>query len=788
MKTDRSRVFGRSRHVDRDCVAAREVRRRGDRRHARPRAGPRADRRPRARARRRRRARARARRARRVRALTTSCRRCRPARSTRIAIRSPPRSARPLIARGSSTWRGWKGRQSIAHGCNGKANDELRLELGVARARSVDARSSRRRAAGACRGEQEIDYAQARKIPIPVDDRQAPSTRRHQPVGPLDRRAACSRTPWQESPEDIYALTRSPHDVSRRAGLRRGRVRGGVPGAGQRRRDAAHRADRERRDDRRRPRRRPHRHGRERHAGVKSREIYEAPAAVVLHTAHSELEKLVIPRDLERLAHDLGRAYADLVYNGRWFSPTREAIDAFMADDSAARHRRGPSETVQGRLPRRRPALADGARCRRRGASAAADPTGRLMAHLWSGRFAGDPDAELFAFGSSFRFDRRLFEDDVRAAWPGRQALARAGVLSRGGRRRDRRNGARADPRAGPAIRRSSTRRRTATRTSTRSSSASSSRAIGDAGRRLHTGRSRNEQVAVDLRLYLKRRVPAIQREIAALIDVLVAQADRAGDALMPSYTHLRRAQPVLVAHFLLSHAAGAPPRRRIGFARPARRGRRAAARVRRDRRHQLRDRRAGARGRARLRAAIARNSIDVERRSRLRRVVPARRRRSAMVHLSRIAEDFILFTSEEFGFFELADTAATGSSLMPQKKNPDPLELVRGKSGRVIGHLAGWLTTMKGLPSGTTRICRRTRKRCSTPRTRWMGCLRAAVDGHRRPAAQPGRHDARGVGPAARDRRRRLSGREGLPFRDAHEVVGALVRRLLDEGRSFDD
>ena len=102
-------------------------------------------------------------------------------------------------------------------------------------------------------------------------------------------------------------------------------------------------------------------------SGVKSREIYEAPAAVVLHTAHSELEKLVIPRDLERLAHDLGRAYADLAYNGRWFSPTREAIDAFMRDDPAARHRRGAAETVQGRLPRRRPALADGAgspRCR----------------------------------------------------------------------------------------------------------------------------------------------------------------------------------------------------------------------------------------------------------------------------------------------------------------------------------------------------------------------------------------------------------------------------------------
>src|SRR6186997_152385 len=176
------------------------------------------------------------------------------------------------------------------------------------------------------------------------------------------------------------------------------------------------------------------------------------------------------------------------------------------------------------------------------------------MAHLWSGRFAGDPDAHLFAFGSSFRFDRRLFEDDVRGSRAWAAALARAGVLSPADAAAIDRglseileigtvdpsfvSDAHGDEDVHAFVERELVAR------------------IGDAGRRLHTGRSRNEQVAVDLRLYLKRRVPDIQRAIADTIARFVELADRAGDALMPSYTHLRRAQPVLVSHFLLSHCA----------------------------------------------------------------------------------------------------------------------------------------------------------------------------------------------------------------------------------------
>jgi argininosuccinate lyase len=404
------------------------------------------------------------------------------------------------------------------------------------------------------------------------------------------------------------------------------------------------------------------------------------------------------------------------------------------------------------------------------------------MAHLWSGRFAGDPDADLFAFGSSFRFDRRLFEDDVRGSLAWAAGLARAGVLSAAdaaaierGLQEILEQGARdaaylIDAQGDEDIHAFVERELVAR--------------VGEAGRRLHTGRSRNEQVAVDLRLYLKRCVPAIQRAVADSIRSLVDLADRAGGALMPSYTHLRRAQPVLVAHFLLSHCAAL----RRDFDRltlvldeadelPLGSGAIAGTSYAIDV-HGL----AAALGFSR----IARNSIDV---SGDRDFVASFLHAASlgMIHLSRIAEDFILFTSEEFGFFELSDAAATGSSLMPQKKNPDPLELVRGKSGRVIGRLTGWLVTMKGLPAGYNKDLQEDKEALFDAEDTWLGCLRAvtSVLGGMRPNAAVTTRAASGL-LLATDVADYLVAK-GLPFRDAHEVVGALVRRLLEEGRTFD-
>ena len=221
---------------------------------------------------------------------------------------------------------------------------------------------------------------------------------------------------------------------------------------------------------------------------------------------------------------------------------------------------------------------------------------------------------------------------------------------------------------------------------------------IGDAGRRLHTGRSRNEQVSVDLRLYLRRRIPRLQEALCAVVAALADQAEHAGAALMPSYTHLRRAMPVLVSHYLLSHAAALQrDHARLGQARdeadalPLGSGAIAGTGYPVDT--------AALAARLGFSRVVA-NSMDASS-DRDFAATFLYATTLAMVHLSRIAEDMILFTSEEFGYFELADASATGSSMMPQKKNPDPLELVRGKAGRSIGHLTGLLVTMKGLPTG---------------------------------------------------------------------------------------
>src|SRR6476660_5716963 len=174
------------------------------------------------------------------------------------------------------------------------------------------------------------------------------------------------------------------------------------------------------------------------------------------------------------------------------------------------------------------------------------------MTTLWSGRFDTAPDAAAFEFGASFRFDRRLFEDDVTGSIAWARAIAKAGVLADAEARqiesaltamRDR---ARADRSFvdGPDEDVHSFVERLLVEQ------------LGDAGRRLHTGRSRNEQVSLDLRLYLRRRIPLLQRAVAAVVEALAAQAASAGEALMPSFTHFRPAQPVLIAHFFLSHVA----------------------------------------------------------------------------------------------------------------------------------------------------------------------------------------------------------------------------------------
>jgi argininosuccinate lyase len=398
---------------------------------------------------------------------------------------------------------------------------------------------------------------------------------------------------------------------------------------------------------------------------------------------------------------------------------------------------------------------------------------------LWSGRFDTAPDPAAFDFGVSFGFDRVLFEDDVTGSIAWAEALGAAGVLSS------------ADTRAAidglQAILEEGTRNPAYVSGPDEDVHSFIERKlverIGDAGRRLHTGRSRNEQVSLDLRLYLRRRIPSLQAAAAALVAACADQAERAGAALMPSYTHLRRAQPVLVAHYYLAHAAAL----RRDHARLA------AAADEADALTLGSGAIAGtsyaidtARLAARLGfSRIVANSVDA---SSDRDFVAAFLYACsvAMVHLSRLAEDLIIFTGEEHGFFELADASATGSSMMPQKKNPDPLELVRGKAGRAIGRLTGWLATMKGLPGGYNKDLQEDKEAVFDAETTLQASLRAAQAVVSRLSLNAERSGRAASGLLlATDVADYLVAR-GMPFRRAHEVVAALVRRLLAEGRDF--
>jgi argininosuccinate lyase len=306
---------------------------------------------------------------------------------------------------------------------------------------------------------------------------------------------------------------------------------------------------------------------------------------------------------------------------------------------------------------------------------------------------------------------------------------------------------------------------------------------VGDLGKRLHTGRSRNEQVSLDLRLYLRRRVPDLQHALAAVIAALADKARSSGTTVMPSYTHLRRAMPVLVAHFFLAHVAAL--RRdydRLSWAAsqadamPLGSGAVAGTNYSVD----------TAALAARLGfSRVVSNSIDA---SSDRDFVAAFLHACAvtMVHLSRLSEDLIIFCGEEYGFFQLSDASSTGSSMMPQKKNPDPLELIRGKAGRTIGDLTGWFITMKGLPSGYNKDLQEDKEAVFDAEDTLAGALGALVGVIEGLEIFPERTAPAASGfLLATDVADYLVGK-GMPFRQAHEVVGGMVRQLLDEGRDF--
>lgn len=307
---------------------------------------------------------------------------------------------------------------------------------------------------------------------------------------------------------------------------------------------------------------------------------------------------------------------------------------------------------------------------------------------------------------------------------------------------------------------------------------------VGPAARKVHTGRSRNDQVALDLRLYLRDALEETRRQLTALEWVLIALARAHIDVILPGYTHLQRAQPVLLAHHLMAYVEMfdrdrerfADCRRRTEVM-PLGSAALAGTTFPIDRAYT-----AGLLGFP----AISANSLDaVSDRDFVIEFLAAAG--LCMMHLSRLSEELVLWSSSEFGFIELPDSFATGSSIMPQKKNPDVAELVRGKTGRVYGHLMGQLTLMKGLPLSYNRDLQEDKAALFDAVDTLLSCLE--VTAHMLPGIEVRRERM-----AAAAERGYLNAtdladylvRQGMAFREAHHVVGRAVRRAAEAGREL--
>jgi len=404
------------------------------------------------------------------------------------------------------------------------------------------------------------------------------------------------------------------------------------------------------------------------------------------------------------------------------------------------------------------------------------------MGTLWHGRFEGDPAQELLAFTVSLGFDQRLAVDDLHGSRAHVRGLVRAGVLSIAEADTvlaalDQVEAELADEvfvfvASDEDIHTAVERRVT--------------EIAGPAGAKLHTGRSRNDQVACDLRLFTKRQTLAIAGRVLLLQEVLLERAELAGDAYLPGYTHLQRAQPVLLAHHLLAHGWALArdvdrlldARRRMDVS-PLGAGALAGSSLALDPEGVAAD------------LGFARtfdNSLDaVSDRDFVAETLFALTLLG--VHLSRLGEEIVLWSTEEFGFLKLDDGYSTGSSMLPQKKNPDIAELARGKAGRLIGHLTGLLATLKALPLAYNRDLQEDKEplfdaldQLSLGLAAMSGLLASSTfltDAMAAAADSPAA--------SATDLAEFLV-TAGMPFRDAHAVVGALVRTSLDDGVALVD
>ena len=394
---------------------------------------------------------------------------------------------------------------------------------------------------------------------------------------------------------------------------------------------------------------------------------------------------------------------------------------------------------------------------------------------LWHGRFAGGPADELLAYTVSLPYDRRLAPDDITGSRAHVRGLVRGGILDG--------DEAAAVLAALDQVEQELVEGRFDFAPSDEDIHTAVERRVtelaGDAGAKIHTGRSRNDQVATDLRLYTKRALLEVAERVLGLQEVLQTRATDAGSAYLPGYTHLQRAQPVLLSHHLLAH----------GWALARDVDRLLATRARAD----VSPLGAGALAGSSLPldpvgtaadlgfAGVFDNSLDAVGD---RDFVAESLFDLALlgVHLSRIGEEVVLWSTDEFGFLKLDDGYSTGSSMLPQKKNPDIAELARGKSGRLIGHLTGILTTLKGLPLAYNRDLQEDKEPLFDAVDQIILALGAMSGLLSTSTFITSAMAAAADSPyaAATDLAEYLV-EQGTPFRDAHAIVGEIVRQAID-------
>jgi len=402
---------------------------------------------------------------------------------------------------------------------------------------------------------------------------------------------------------------------------------------------------------------------------------------------------------------------------------------------------------------------------------------------LWGGRFEGASDPRFEAFNASLAFDQRLWREDVQGSIAWARALERARVLT----------AAEAD--ALEQGLRSVAAELERDPRSLRDSTAEDVHSfvegrlfelVGDLAKKLHTGRSRNDQVATDLKLWMRTHVKVLEGALVDAVRALVELAEPNAALPMPGYTHLQRAQPITVGHHLLAYVEM--------LARDQERLSDLAAR--------MESCPLGS-------GALAGTAFDIDREALAASLGFARATRNSLdavsdrdhvlelgfacatilVHLSRLAEDWIFFTSQEAGFLQLSDAVASGSSLMPQKKNPDALELLRGKCGRVTGRLMGLLMTVKGLPLAYDKDLQEDKEalfECVDTTRASLEIAAVVVRNARFDADRCKSEAARGYMNATDVAD--LLVQSGVPFRVAHERAGATVRAALERGVEIEE